>query len=218
MRKRKKHREYDPILDPHSLAIVRQAATKRKSGLPAQTNKSLDPTRVFHIATINQPVSKPASSAVLIIPRFESKTLNEPERIVIIKDYEKSTLGFPFGGIETGNNGFIDIDRTQAARREILEEIFNIPQEEFSEEKAAILGVVITEQDFIGTIRKTHNHIIHVCSLILPASARPKLKPGKEQQAVLAVKPSKIDEYIEEDIFLDTHAKGWEMYKQQFNK
>lgn len=221
MRKRKRRHEFGPMLDPHSLAIVRQAAAAKISGQPMAEPAFppvLAPTRIINITTPNQTVIKPASSAVLIIPRLEPETPEESEMVVIIKDYEKSTLGFPFGGIEIGINGFVDMDRAQTAKREILEEIFNIPQGEFSEEKAASLGVVITEQNFIGIIPKARNHTVHVCSFILPASSQPKLKPGEEQQVVLVVRPSKIDEYIEKDIFLDTHAKGWEMYKQQFNK
>lgn len=221
MPKRKKRREYGPILDPHSLAIIRQAAAARKSGQPMTDLASPPvptPTRIIHIATPNQPITKPASSAVLIIPILEPKTADEPEQVIIIKDDEKSSLGFPFGGIEIGNNGFVDADRTQAARREILEEIFGIPQGKFSEEKAASLGIIITEQNFIGIIPKARNHTVHVCFFILPASSRPKLKPGEEQQVVLIVTGYKIDRFIEEDIFLGTHARGWEMYKQCFDK
>ncbi|MDO8424254.1 MAG: hypothetical protein Q7S54_01430 [bacterium] len=162
-----------------------------------------------------QPLPKP-SEAVLIIPRFEAEAPGLPEKFVIIKDAEKSTLGFPFGGVENGSNGLFDRDKTQAARREILEEIFG--RESFSEKEAARLGLVINEQNFIGTIRKAVNHVVHVCSFVLPASARSLLRPGIEQQVVLIIPGWKIDKFIAEDIFLDTHAKGWEMFKQQFHK
>lgn len=223
-KKRRREHGHRPRLDQHSMAILNQAITARASGKPMA-----DPLITPVIPTIKpyipsthtigsipciageQSGSQP-SEAVMVIP-----TLGE--KIVIIKDIEKPTLGFPFGGVETGKgeNGIIDKDRPCACRREILEEIFGIPETEFSEDKAQELGIVVGEKDLIGTIQKAHDHVVYIYTLSLPASCRSKLKPGKEQQVVLTVSPSKIDKFVEEDIFLNAHAQGWAMFKRRFN-
>ena len=221
MRKKPKnnHQSYHYDLDPHSLAIIGQARDAMQTGRSLETPPPLPTVTIltskpFFTSTFSAPTP---SEAIMIIARFEAMPKTE-EKIVIIKDYDKPTLGFPFGGVENGesDSGIIDKDKPQACRREILEEIFGVPENEFSEDKAQELGIVITESDFIGKIQKAPDHTVYVYAPILPASCRPKLKHGKEQQAVLVVSASKIDQYIEEGIFLDTHAKGWKMFKQRF--
>ncbi len=223
-------------LDPLSRAILGQGIAGTKNGClevvsqypegslravsQTQPIAEVQPIVVPDIASLfhnlgRSTTSQKPSEAVMIIFRLQTK----PERIIVIKDLEKPTLGFPFGGVEVGKgeSGIIDKDRPRACRRETLEEIFAIPETEFSEEKATELGVVITEEHFVGKIHKAPDHSVCVYSPTLPASCYYKLKPGSEQEAVLKVEPWKIDGYIERGIFLDYHAVGWEMCKRHFN-
>ncbi len=254
------NQHYD--LDPRSLTIIEQARAAMQSVRSPETSRIIPPPVIIPApktsAIATPSLCTPTTSyAVLAILRFQ--TLPE-EGIVVIKDYEKPTLGFPFGGVETGEHSlYLDRDHIKACKREVLEEVFGADLEallnqiiekrasEFGvtrsdpgfnrknlkealgldidgfmdkliEEKAIEFELSLSKENLIGAIPKSIDHTVYVYASVLPDSCYSKLKPGKEQQVVLVVNPSKIDQYIGKEIFLPAHAKGWEMFKQCFHK
>ncbi|KKT28030.1 MAG: hypothetical protein UW14_C0016G0017 [Candidatus Yanofskybacteria bacterium GW2011_GWA2_44_10] len=141
----------------------------------------------------------------LIIVRF---LFNIPQ-FGIIKDQDptpniqgKRRLGFPYGGMEPE-----DVTITTTASRELAEEMFSRNGVHVEFRKDAIIGEIPT-----GV-----NHTMVVLTVDVAPEYYSRIAPGKEQEAAFAVPGQKIDEYINDGIFLTDHAKAWQIYKSLFS-
>lgn len=140
------------------------------------------------------------TEGVLVIARI----LTDPPLFPIIKDQDKGLLGFVYGGRETGESGIVDKTIFDAAGRELSEELFNNnPPIKFD----------IGPKNYIAKMTIASNHIVYAITIDLPPDT--KLQAGEEQEAAFAVSAEKIEEYIEEGIFLPKHAKAWRLYQKR---
>jgi hypothetical protein len=133
------------------------------------------------------------------------RLLSTPPQIIIIKDVEKETFGFPYGGREYGevDPDLVDKDIFATSNRESMEEVF----------AAGNFNPCLGQENLIGSIT-LGMHSIHVFFKDIPRYVQ--IKAGTEQEIACAVRSTEIEEFIEMGIFLPNHTRAWQIYKNSF--
>ena len=120
----------------------------------------------------------------------------EPRMIEVIRDTDKLKMRFPFGGIQSTDDGSSD-----GSKRETMEEV------------GLSLGK-LTRDNFVGELSGGPNCTIFIFAKTLPAERRHKVILGTEQRDHVAMLMTSVDRCVDQNLFSRNHANAWRLFRR----